>query len=149
MNASDIEIIAKTLMDRHGLHEWRFEWDRAVRRAGCCKYRYKKITLSWHFVTHNLHNVCEIIDTVLHEIAHALAGPGKGHGPEWRAACDRTGAKPERCYDATVVVMPKGKWRAICGGCGREFRRHRQTRRQLHCRRCGPDRGSLVWNFAS
>jgi hypothetical protein len=36
-------------------------------------------------------HVCQLIGTTLHELAHAMAGPGHGHGPEWKAACERIG----------------------------------------------------------
>jgi len=32
-----------------------------------------------------------IAETVLHELGHAVVGPGFGHGPEWKAACARLG----------------------------------------------------------
>lgn len=33
----------------------------------------------------------QIAGTTLHELGHVLAGIGKGHGPEWKAACERLG----------------------------------------------------------
>ena len=42
----------------------------------------------------------EIRDTVLHEIAHAIAGPEAGHGPLWKATARRIGATPRaKTYD--------------------------------------------------
>jgi SprT-like family len=36
----------------------------------------------------------EVRDTILHEVAHALAGPANtGHGPKWREMARRVGAK--------------------------------------------------------
>ena len=39
----------------------------------------------------------QVTDTILHEIAHALAGPGAGHGPAWKATASRLGATPKSC----------------------------------------------------
>jgi hypothetical protein len=39
----------------------------------------------------------EIVDTILHEIAHALVGPRHGHDTVWKAKCTDIGARPERC----------------------------------------------------
>ncbi len=36
----------------------------------------------------------QVRDTVLHEIAHAIAGPEAGHGPLWKATARRIGATP-------------------------------------------------------
>ncbi len=36
---------------------------------------------------------CQLIGTTLHEIGHVLAGYGAGHGPEWKATCDRLGLR--------------------------------------------------------
>ena len=40
----------------------------------------------------------QLRDTFLHELAHIAAGPGKGHGPEWKEWCLRLGARPERLH---------------------------------------------------
>ncbi len=36
-------------------------------------------------------------DLILHEIAHANAGPGAGHGPIWKAEARRIGCTADRC----------------------------------------------------
>lgn len=154
MTVDDIPHVAQHLLQKHGLAAkgWRFEWDRARRRAGCCKHSINRVTLSYQYVALNVVEMLgDIIDTILHEIAHALAGPGVGHGPEWRAVCERIGARPERCYDSNVVAMPRGKYAATCGRCGKTFYRHKQTRpgRWIYCIACGPDLGRLIYCLAS
>ena len=37
----------------------------------------------------------EVRDTILHEIAHALAGAKARHGPAWKAIAKRLGATPK------------------------------------------------------
>jgi len=39
----------------------------------------------------------QLTDTILHEIAHALAGPAAKHGPAWKAIARRLGATPKSC----------------------------------------------------
>ena len=34
---------------------------------------------------------------LLHEVAHALAGPDEHHGPTWRRHCYRVGGLPKAC----------------------------------------------------
>lgn len=136
---------ARRVMDSFGLRDWYFSFDGARRRLGCCNYRELSITLSRYFVARN--GPTEIRETVLHEIAHALVGPGHGHGPVWKAMAARVGCRPVRCGRAD---MPAGRIVATCGGCSRVFRRHRTPRKSVrwHCRRCGPERGRLTWAVA-
>lgn len=39
----------------------------------------------------------QVTDTILHEIAHALAGPAARHGPAWKSIARRLGATPKSC----------------------------------------------------
>jgi predicted SprT family Zn-dependent metalloprotease len=137
-----VQEYALEVMGSFGLVDWSFGWDRARRRMGFCVHSRKRITLSRHFVARNSPD--EIRDTVLHEIAHALVGPKHGHDAVWKAMCREVGCKPERCG---VADMPEGRWRADCGCCGAKYRRHRRPRRIVgwFCRRCGKERGKLVW----
>ena len=140
-----------SLMNQHGLTDWTFELDRAKRRAGCCKHGCKTLTLSYHYITRNLDKPDDIRDTILHEIAHALAGHDAGHGDAWKAICVRIGASPQRCYDSTVIDMPKGQLVATCQGCSKTFRRHRRVRSGTYryCLTCGPDTGRLLFSTAT
>ncbi len=135
-----VELLALGYMAHYKLADWAFAYDRAATRAGCCHYGRKLITLSYEYV--RLNSDADITDTILHEIAHALAGPAAGHGQAWMAICVLIGAKPVQCYNSTVIDMPKGKYVAVCG-CGLKFHRHRKPKRQRYCRACGPVNGLL------
>lgn len=63
----------------------------------------------------------ETLNTIRHEVAHAIAGPHAKHGPAWRAACRLTGARPERCYTSDAVNAVNVAWIAECTGCGKEI----------------------------
>lgn len=139
---------AARLMAEFGLGGWQFGFNSNVRRAGVCRYptptRPGRIELSRHFVARNA--PAEVLDTILHELAHALVGPRHGHDAVWKAKCVEIGAKPERCY-GEQVEMPKGRWRAVCPGCQKAFDRHRRPPRATgwYCKPCGKDRGPLTW----
>ncbi|HEY2587403.1 MAG TPA: SprT-like domain-containing protein [Tepidisphaeraceae bacterium] len=126
-------------MAQHGLAGWSFRFDHAKRRFGSCQHRERTITLSRPLVL--LNDVAEVRDTILHEIAHALT-PGDGHGPKWRAACRRVGARPVRCYSDHTVrspARPPAPYRLGCGRCDWWVERRRRTRTRYICRRCsGP-----------
>lgn len=99
-NILAIEKYAALCFAAIGLHDWRFGWDRAVRRLGCCHYRKRCITLSLHFVTYYAERNGELIRrTLLHELAHALAfvhAHENGHGATWRYFCSLLGIPGEK-----------------------------------------------------
>ena len=138
----EVRTLALALMAAHGLRGWSFAFNRRKRALGLCRYATKIIELSLYLVDGN--DKDEVRDTLLHEIAHALVGPGHAHDAVWKAKCAEVGAKPERCGQAD---MPEGRWKSSCGGCGQAFSRHRRPSRLTgwHCRKCGPERGNLVW----
>lgn len=143
MTQTEVRHLAESMMQRHGLSGWTFAFNRARRMLGVCRYHTRRIELSRHFVEAN--DEAAIRDTILHEIAHAMAGPTAGHGPRWRAICRQIGARPTRCdRDA---VMPAGRWQAACPKCDKTFHRHRKPLRGrvYSCGVCGPTHGRLRW----
>lgn len=123
-------------MRAHGLLDagWTFRFDRARRRFGVCRFGPRIISLSRTLVELNPETECR--DTVLHEIAHALAGPSAGHGPKWKAMCLRVGADPRRCYDHTSVTEPDPRFAAECPACGHRIGFHRRPSRRRACASC-------------
>lgn len=131
-----IEHFAKETLARYQLADegWTFRWDRARRRFGSCDYGRKQITLSVHLA--KINTIAQCIDTVLHEVAHAIAGQKAGHGPEWKAACVRVGATPERCYTAEEVKQPPSKYVRYCPNCGHATPIYRRSRKKYACGKC-------------
>ena len=86
---------ARELMDRHGLADWGLRFTCARTKLGECRPGRKLISLSR---MHAVNGPAALVtDTILHEIAHALAGPGAGHGPAWKVIARRLGATPKSC----------------------------------------------------
>lgn len=140
-------------MARHGLTEraWRFAWSSGKRRLGSASIRrvrrgsqqceIRTIRLSRHLVMLNSDD--EVRDTILHEIAHALAGLEHGHDAVWQAKCVQIGARPQRLAGEEVRVVP-GRYAIVCRRCERELatRLRRMAPRRLarsYCRHCGRD----------
>ena len=119
---AEIETMAAALLAEH-CPTVEFAWDRAVKRAGVCKFRPVPggpsvpflITLSRPIFSHSEEARREARDTLLHEIAHALAGIAAGHGPAWRQVARSLGCSTERCHD--LPVPPSGIVRWCSGGC--------------------------------
>ncbi len=148
MLRADAERLARQLIGEHGLTAkgWRFDWMNGKRTCGLCCYNVKTIKLSVHYVARN--DEPAIRNTILHEIAHALAGYRAAHGPEWKRVCREIGCVPSRLNHA--AVMPEGKWKATCGGCQKVFSRHRYTKvpgRTYFCPRCRLPKGELKFVY--
>ena len=134
--------MARQLLSEHGLADWSVGINhRFSRSLGRCSFRHKRIDLAgWIFQRCGWE---EIQDTVRHEVAHALAGPGTGHGPLWKTEARRLGALPKSCArsDGTWASPASERppsWLLRCLGCGREFPRKRRVQvRRFRCGGCG------------
>lgn len=111
----EVSSIARKLMTEHGLGNWSFEFDRSTKRFGVCRYGRRIIGLSEPLVRANTVERCT--ETILHEIAHALAGSGAGHGPVWKRQARALGIAGDRCYSAETTTLV-GKYFSYCERCG-------------------------------
>lgn len=136
-------------MTRHHLlgQGWTFVWCNTRTRYGQTRYGGRTIELS-RYMTAGRTQV-SVRDTILHEIAHALVGPGHGHGSEWKAVCRRIGADPTRVRDDITV---RGRYVAVCPACAHTYDAHRMGKnmRKGHTA-CGVCKGDiahrrLIWH---
>lgn len=97
-----IAAMARRLMDQHGLADWTLIFGESRRVLGQCNHRHRTIRIA---LRHALeHADTSIRDTVLHEIAHAIAGPDAGHGPGWKKIAQRIGATPNaKAYETEAT----------------------------------------------
>jgi predicted SprT family Zn-dependent metalloprotease len=120
------------LMHHHGLEGWSFDWDRAVRRRGECRYGDKTITMSRRLT--ELASPEEARQTMLHEIAHALVGPHHGHDATWLRQARAIGFKGHRTSRRENEVP--APFVAVCPGCGHEHKRFRRPKDRTACGKC-------------
>lgn len=113
-------------------HEWTFGFDSAKTRAGLCDYTAKRITVSRYLATH--FDDDEIHQVLLHEVAHAMAGPKSGHGAKWKVIARDIGYVGRRTHDGTVADT-LAPWVGTCPG-GHEMFRYRKPTRPMSCGRC-------------
>ena len=74
-----------------------------------------------------------ILNTLLHEIAHVLAGWGHGHDKVWKEKCKLTGAIPEKCAASELPYQ----WFLICGnGCYKKSYFRRNLKKYVKEGRC-------------
>ena len=83
---------ARRLMDGHDLEDWTFRFSAAETRLGECRESERIIQLSARHAVNAKPR--EVTDTILHEVAHAIAGANARHGPAWKAVARRLGARP-------------------------------------------------------
>lgn len=84
MNLKDIERLAYIELEKWGLIEkgWNFTFNRAIGFAGYCNPRPKEIQLSKPIAL--VSTDVFILDTIRHEIAHALVGCHNQHNHIWK-----------------------------------------------------------------
>jgi len=129
MDLQAAETLARNLVDRH-LVGWGFAWDDAKRRIGVCKYSTRTIGLSRPGV--RLASEETVLDTILHEIAHAQVGGQHGHDNVWRVACIALGGSGRRTADTPA---PAGDWEGTCPA-GHVTHMYRAPQRVRACGRC-------------
>jgi predicted SprT family Zn-dependent metalloprotease len=131
MELAEAKNLARMKMIEHGVGHWNFAFDNGTRRVGATNFRTRTISLSRHFTV--LNNEQEMLNTILHEIAHALVGSGHGHDAVWRAKAREIGDDGRRTSKA---VAPEGRYRLTCPGCGHVTSRMRKTDSSLACITC-------------
>lgn len=127
-----VRVWAQALIALHLDESWTFDFDNAKRRAGLCDYQRRRITVSRYLAARFEDD--EIHQTLLHEVAHALAGHTAGHGPAWkRMARDLgyVGGTTHRGETATELAP----WVGRCPS-GHTTYRHRRPSSETSCAVC-------------
>lgn len=126
--------------------EWSFGFDSAKTRAGLCDYRAKRITVSRYLAAR--FDDDEIHQVLLHEVAHAMAGPRSGHGVKWKVMARDIGYVGRRTHDGTVADT-LAPWVGICPR-GHELFRYRKPTRAMSCATCSrrfDPANSISWQY--
>jgi predicted SprT family Zn-dependent metalloprotease len=135
---SDLERVQKWANALIRLHldpkVWTFGFDNAKTRAGLCNFTHKRISVSRYIATSAEDD--DIHQVLLHEIAHALAGPRAGHGPVWKRTAADIGYIGTRLYSG-ANVHDLAPWVGTCPA-GHQYFRHRRPTRVMSCTQCYP-----------
>lgn len=140
MRLSDAEAIARAEMKRWGIAgEVSFGFDNAVRRMGCYHIKKKRITLSRPITL--LNDEERVKNTILHEIAHALAEkerPSSGHNYFWKIKARMVGCDAERTCGSDQVVAPPSRGVMVCLSCNMQSPVYRRPAKPVKkaCRHC-------------
>jgi hypothetical protein len=145
VDLQELEAIASQELMRHGLRGWTFGLANTKRRLGVCKYRTKRIEIAEYYALNSPRE--SVLDTLLHELAHAIAGPSARHGPAWKAVAIRLGATPRACETSREAVVKPGDWQATCPACKETVHFYR-TPKSLSGYRCRCEaRSPLMFEF--
>lgn len=101
MDLFKAETIAIALIEEHLPPGWTFAWNNRAGAFGICNYLEQTIQLSVALTCSETEYATR--QTILHEIAHAIAGPDAKHGPRWKAVARSIGVKnpkARRVYSA-------------------------------------------------
>lgn len=104
----DYKVFIENLLKSQGLEGWTVKINgRLTRTLGRCSHTRKTIELSRSHVEVDKQEI--VIDTIRHEVAHAVVGPGHGHDNVWKAAASKLGATPTATTKGTDRLA-KAKW---------------------------------------
>ena len=134
----DAEKLAKELMQEHmpelvNQKGWGFGWHNSVHKFGVCRYGKRTITLSTQLV--GMNDAERVKRTVLHEIAHALAGSKAKHGKKWQAICIKLGGDGQTYWSDENTTRVPPKYIGTCPN-GHQSYAYRQRRTKSSCGKC-------------
>jgi predicted SprT family Zn-dependent metalloprotease len=126
---------AEALIAVHLDDSWSFAFDNAKRRAGLCDYTRRRISVSRYLAAR--FDDDDNHQTLLHEVAHAMAGAEAGHGARWRAIARDLGYVGGTTHrgETAVELAP---WVGTCPA-GHVAYRHRRPTRAASCVKCAAE----------
>lgn len=95
MNRDAASKLCRAELDQYGLTDWhvRITTDPNAPFLGLCVHKDKSIILNAFHI--DIHPYAEVVNTIKHEVAHAIVGPGHSHNETWadkarEIGCDNT-----------------------------------------------------------
>ncbi|MEV7693862.1 SprT-like domain-containing protein [Microbacterium sp. NPDC089189] len=125
---------ADALIALHLDDSWTFAFDNAKRRAGLCDFGRQRISLSRYLAARYDDDTNH--QTLLHEVAHALAGSAAGHGVRWQRTARELGYVGGTTHHGETAVE-LAPWVGVCPA-GHVAYRHRRATRATSCAKCAP-----------
>lgn len=123
---------AEALIVLHLDTSWSFGFDNAKKRAGLCNFSTRHLTVSRYLAARYADD--DVYQILLHELAHAVAGPRAGHGVRWKKIAQGLGYDGKRTHDGDIAdeLAP---WVGTCPA-GHTHHRYRRPARPLACGLC-------------
>lgn len=136
---------AKRILEKHTeLKNWKVTTNKRKRAFGVCNYTYRQIELSEYKVPDMTD--AAILDTIAHEIAHALT-PGHNHDRIWQLKCIELGGDGKRVHGAEkfkggeegmrIAQEKQAKYTLVCPVCGAKYFLNRKPSNSKSCGKHG------------
>ena len=125
------------ILHEHGLHDWTVEFGSAYNIFGSCNHTDKVLRFSLRFAEALPWE--ETYDTIVHEIAHAIAGYDAGHGIVWKRIARELGVK-HLSASVDVDIEFEEPWVGTCLN-GHTVTMKRAPQRVRSCAICSGGRG--------
>lgn len=145
MDRTQASKLLRDELDKHGLRDWavRINSDPNQSFLGMCSHKDKAIIINAHHV--DIHPFEEVVDTIKHEVAHALT-PGHAHDSVWAAKAREIGCT--NTLPCSHLNLPEHVIDAIRSGATVEMEveevthvirtpKYKVTRLQDKCPECG------------
>ena len=132
MNLQKAKQVLRSELNTRGLSNWNIKLMRSKQKFGSCRYSIKTIFLSSILV--RLNTLEEVTKTILHEIAHAIVGPGHGHNSTWKTQMIAMGLNPAKFWSDSSrnVIGPKHKYNFFCPTCNGVVARYHRKPKHSH-----------------
>lgn len=112
-----VQGLALEYMKEHGLIErgWTVGFNRRRNSLGLCRHDVKRIEFSAILIPGVSDS--DVLNTVLHEIAHAMVGDGHGHNSIWRRQFVAIGGNGQRLTRSVAAehIQSIAKYKVYCG----------------------------------
>lgn len=121
---------------------WTFGLSTSKKAIGTCHTGSKKIVISKAFIATNEEKLDVLLDTMRHEIAHAIDFEFRGtvdHGRIWKEISNTvTFSRPYATRNNLnpAVVVGETKYTVTCPNCKSQFAQIRKRKRNGACKKC-------------
>lgn len=105
--------IAEALLEKHDLRGWKAYWSGMRKSLAETDHREKQIVFSKYFISKASFE--EFVGVALHEITHAMLGPGYGHGDEFVELCREISGSDE--YAVPSANFDISRYMFTCPEC--------------------------------
>jgi hypothetical protein len=106
MTDYQVKRLGQRLLRKHGLSDWTLYTKPLYGNStvlASCYHRRKEIVIYTEWTNSRR----ELQESILHEIAHALAGPKSGHGPRWQRKARKLGVRECEAYARAYSGLAK------------------------------------------
>jgi len=123
-------LVIEQLLAKNNLGDWGIKINNNRVVLATTRYNKKTIFYSKHFLM--IANYQQIESVTLHEVAHALLGPGEGHNSKFIKMCAKISSNA--LYACPAVNIPIGRYIVTCPECG--YNGYYNDARSKYCKHC-------------